>query len=76
MGTSELIAAFNLVGSPSYTCTRATLHYDSSSGQQMQVMTFYGNAADGTPFTASSDPLGDVDVNVAAGAVAQKLITP
>lgn len=75
MGAADLRESFNAVASPAYTCQRATLTYERHDGAEMQILTFYGTAADGTPFEQRSGALSaGVDVNAAARATAQQLL--
>lgn len=81
MGSGELRENFNAVSQPAFTCTMALLDYerttdpDTKKTKESQILLFRGTAADGTPFEIKSDPItGGVDLNLAAKAVAQKLL--
>lgn len=81
MGVGELREAFNSTSQPAFTCTLALLDYertidpDTKRTKESQILLFRGTAADGSPFEIKSEPLkGGIDLNIAAKAVAQKLL--
>lgn len=77
MGTADLLAAFNAVAEPAYSAQKAFLRYGRNDDGQFQVISFRGTAQNGTAFDIESDPLpAEADVNLAAAALAQKLIQP
>lgn len=79
MGIGELRAAFNEICQPAFTCTLALLDYEreqlNGKTVEWQVLLFRGTSADGKPFEIKSERhSGDIDLNVAAKEVAQKLL--
>ena len=75
MGVGELRQAFNDICQPAFTCTLALLDYERDGGKEWQILLFRGTSSDGTPFEIKSERLkGDIDLNIAAKEVAQKLL--
>lgn len=75
MGAADLRDSFNAVASPAFNCARATLEYVRAHDVESQVLTFTGNATDGSPFEIKSPALRPgADVNLAARATAQTLL--
>lgn len=79
MGIGELRTAFNEICQPAFTCTLALLDYEreqlNGKTVEWQVLLFRGTSADDTPFEIKSERhSGDIDLNAAAKAVAQKLL--
>lgn len=75
VAATDLRDAFNAVSEPAFSCVRAFLNYEAGDGIQFQRLTFSGTGADGSVFEVRSDKLRpDTDVNLAAAAVARKLL--
>lgn len=75
MGVADLVAAFNLVAEPRFTCVKAFLTYEPGDGIQWQRLTFRGTDAGGLPFEVRTDRLRpETDLAAAARSVAADML--
>lgn len=75
MSIADVRDAFNSVGEPAYSCSRAQMNYTRNAEGEWQILTFTGRTADNAPFSTQSPKLpGGADLQAAAKTAAQALI--